>query len=334
MIKAILLLSGGLDSTLAGKLMMELGVAVEAFNVVSPFCRCTPRSMGCSAAQHAAAQLGIPVHSQAAGQEYLDIVKHPRFGRGKRMNPCLDCRVHLFSLAKRHMADVNADFIATGDVLGERPMSQNRRAMDLIERMSGLAGLVLRPLSARLLPPTRPEMDGKVDRSRLLALSGRRRTPQFELAGTLGITDYLCPAGGCLLTDPGFARRLNELFTTEPDCSLHEVNMLKYGRHFRLGDGTKVIVGRNERENACLVSASRPGDVLVAPESVNGPTALCLGHAGEEDTIFAARAIASFTKGGSRIDRMNVTIFGGRDCRPLNDICPLSREELASFRIW
>jgi tRNA-uridine 2-sulfurtransferase len=334
MAKAILLLSGGLDSTLAGKLLIEMGFTVEAFNVVSPFCRCTPHTLGCSAASHAAAQLGIPIHMHNAGQEYMEIIKKPRFGRGKNMNPCIDCRIHLFSKAKKFMEEREADFIATGDVLGERPMSQNHRSMELIESEAGLAGLILRPLSAQLLEPTIPEKEGIVDRSRLLAISGRRRTPQFELAESLGIKDYLCPGGGCLLTDPCFARRIKELFTVEPQCTLHDIVLLRYGRHFRLASGTKVIVGRNEQENEIIESKARKGDVVIKPENVPGPTAVSIASSAEESIMFAARSVAAYIKGGSRIEQIRIEHIGKKDgSLILNNIIPMERNELESRMI-
>lgn len=146
--KALLLLSGGLNSTLAGRLLLELGMNVESMNFTSPFCRCTPKSLGCSAARRAAEQLGIPVRHFPAGEDYLDIVKHPRFGRGSGMNACIDCRIYMFRRAGDHLHEMGGDFLATGEVLGERPMSRHRRDMETIERESGMAGWIVRPLSA------------------------------------------------------------------------------------------------------------------------------------------------------------------------------------------
>ncbi|MFC1691878.1 hypothetical protein ACFL1R_00040 [Candidatus Latescibacterota bacterium] len=270
MAKAILLLSGGLDSTLVGKLLIDMGIEVEAINFISPFCRCTPKSLGCSAAQKTAKQLGIPVKVCAIGNDYLEIIKQPQFGRGKGMNPCLDCRIHFFSQAKEHMSASGADFIATGEVLGERPMSQRRCAMELIERKSGLMGLVLRPLSARLFPPTIPEKKHLVDRNRLLAIQGRCRKPQFELAEKLGIKEYLCPAGGCLLTDPEFSVRFKDLLVHDPGFNLNDANLLKQGRHFRLPSGSKAVVGRNERENNVVESLAQSEDILLVPKDMPG----------------------------------------------------------------
>ena len=303
MAKAILLLSGGLDSTLAGKLLLQMGIEVEAVNFFSPFCNCTPKSAGCSAAKSAADQLGIPVRAFACGQDYLEAMKRPRFGRGKNMNACLDCRIHLFSRAREYMLECNADFIATGEVLGERPMSQHRRAMEIIARESGLADHIVRPLCAQLMPPSQPEREGLVDREQLLAIQGRRRLPQIALAKELGIKDYLCPAGGCLLTDKEFAARFKELLEHDPGFGLNDAKLLRYGRHFRLPGGTKAVVGRNEEENLVLERAAQTADLLLVPLNVPGPSVLCRGESAEQEVAPAAGLLAAYmTKPGPVYD--------------------------------
>ena len=300
--KAILLLSGGLDSTLAGKLLLELGVEVEAVNFTSPFCQCSPKLLGCSAARLAAERLGIPVKVFGCGADYLDVIKRPRFGRGSGMNACIDCRVFMFSRARRYMTECGADFVATGEVLGERPMSQRRQAMELIERESGLQGLIVRPLSAKLLAPSKPEEDGLIDRERLHAIQGRRRLPQFDLARELGVKDYLCPAGGCLLTDKEFAARFRDLLAHEPEFGLSDARLLRFGRHFRLASGAKVVVGRDEAENQDIERLAREGDMLLILMTVPGPTVLCRGSRAEDDVALAAGLIGAYTKGGTTLD--------------------------------
>ena len=329
MAKAILLLSGGLDSTLAGKLLVEMGVEVEAINFVSPLCRSTPHSLGCSAARRAAEQLGIDVHVFSCGEEYLEVVKHPRFGRGSGMNPCLDCRIHMFSRARAYMAVRGADFVATGEVLGERPMSQRRRAMEIIERESGLDGLILRPLCAKLMSPTFPERDGVVDRETLLAIRGRSRKPQMALADELGIKDYLCPAGGCLLTDPEFAIRFRDLLEHEPDCRMEDARLLRFGRHFRLPRGVKVVVGRNEVENDYIEHAARAGDTLLIPLSTAGPSVLCRKARGMADVMTAAGFVAAYTKNAMGVD---VEVVDSDNSRVLADVRPVSSETLV--QLW
>lgn len=333
MAKAILLLSGGLDSTLAGKMLLEMGVEVSAINFTSPFCNCTPRSMGCSAARMAAHQLGIAVRAFSCKEDYLEIMKHPRFGRGSHMNACLDCRVHIFSRARVVMIAEQADFVATGEVLGERPMSQRRAAMELIERESGLQGRILRPLSGQLMPETKAERDRLIDRSRLAAIRGRSRKPQFALAAELGLKDYLCPAGGCLLTDPEFAARFEDLLDHEPEFGIADAVLLRYGRHFRLPSGSKIICGRDGTENPIIEQAWRPGDTLLIPVGLPGPSVLCRGTRGQEDVALAARVLATYTKGGlelrvaERRPDLEVTELAPAPAQPLD------KEQAALWRI-
>ena len=328
--KAILLLSGGLDSTLAGKLLLEMGIEVEAVNFVSHFCRCTPQSFGCSAARKAAQQLGIDVRMFSCGEDYLEVVKHPRFGRGSGMNPCLDCRIYMFSRARTYMLARGADFVATGEVLGERPMSQRRQAMEIIERESGLAGLILRPLCAKLMSPTLPEREGIVDRDKLMEIRGRSRKPQIGLASKLGIRDYPCPAGGCLLNDPEFAARFRDLLEHEPDCEMDDARLLRFGRHFRLPSGAKVIVGRNETENDSIERAARLGDTILVPLGVPGPSVLCLKTSDAADIMTAAAFVAAYTKGGGELD---VELRDGqKEKRVLEGVRPL--DSAVAAQLW
>lgn len=333
MAKAILLLSGGLDSTLAGKLLLEQGVEVEAVNFVSPFCLCTPRSLGCPAAKRAADQLGIPVKVVACGEDYLEVVKHPRFGRGKRMNPCLDCRIFMFRRAGDYMREVGADFIATGEVVGERPMSQRRAAMATIEREAGLKGLIVRPLSARLMAPTLPERERLVARGKFGAIRGRSRRPQMKLAERLGIRDYLCAAGGCLLTMREFAAKFEELLRQDPDFGLLDARLLRHGRHFRLPTNTKVILGKNERENAILEELATAEDLMVMPRTVPGPSALCRKSQDLDDAAEATRLVATYIKRGQRADMVVRRPGAQGQERVVEGAEPMSREEAAAWRV-
>lgn len=300
--KAVLLLSGGLDSILAGQLLLDQNVDVTGLNFTSPFCNCSPKGRGCSAAVSAAKQLGVPVKVKACGQDYLEILKHPRFGRGSGMNPCIDCRIHLFSNAKRFMQEIEADFVATGEVLGERPMSQRRQAMLRIEKESGLSGQIVRPLSARHFEPSLAEQRGLVDRDRLLALEGRSRKPQIALADHYGITDYPCPAGGCKLTESGFAAKFEELLTKTPSFGLREAKLLSWGRHFRLHNGIKIIVGRDAGENDALAHLIQEQDSLVRPLSTPGPSAMVCGSHDEDDCLKAAGIAATFIKKADHVE--------------------------------
>ena len=333
MAKAILLLSGGLDSTLAGKLLLDMGVEVEAVNFVSPFCQCTPKSLGCSAAKRSAEQLGIAVHMLACDEEYLEIIKNPRFGYGRGVNACVDCRIYTFSRAREYMTECGADFIATGEVLGQRPMSQRRQTMEIIERESGLDGLIVRPLCARLMPPSIPEQKGIIDSTQLKSIQGRRRQPQMELADELGIKDYLCPAGGCLLTDIEFAARFRDLIKHKPDFVMSDARLLRQGRHFRLPSGTKVVAGRNEGENNVIERAAKINDVILFPQIVPGPSVLCQEPSGTDDITLAAGLLAAYTKGGAKVDIEVRDGHNGEDTQVLQGVEPLSKDTTDQWRI-
>jgi tRNA U34 2-thiouridine synthase MnmA/TrmU len=294
MIKAIGLLSGGLDSTLAVKIMLELGIEVTALNFISPFCQCTHK--GCKhEAARIAKEFGVEIKVLSKGNDYLEIVKNPKFGYGKNMNPCIDCRIFMLKRTKEYMEETGALFIFTGEVLGQRPMSQRRPAMVLIERQAGLEGLILRPLSAKLLVPTIPELKGWVDREKLLDISGRSRKPQFELADQLGIKDFNCPAGGCRLTDRKFSLRLKESFQHGED-SMRDVKLLKYGRHFRLPGGAKVIVGRNEKENVIISSFVEKDELLLEAMNCGSPTTLLRNSKNGKDVEMAASLCVTYSK--------------------------------------
>jgi len=288
--KALALLSGGLDSLLAVKLILKQGVDVEAVNFSTPFCLCE----GCHMNKFTK-DLKIKVHRVFLGQEFLDIVANPPHGYGSQMNPCIDCRILMFKKAKELAEKIGADFLVTGEVLDERPFSQRRKAMLLIEKEAGLEGRILRPLSAKLLPETEAEKAGLVDRSKLLSIRGRRRLPQMELADKLGLEEYPNPSGGCLLTDPEFARRLREHLKNEGRLTLTDVNLLKTGRHFRV-NGTKVIVGRNKKENERLLFlAETNGIAYLKVADYKGPITLCLSNKDQRLLKKAAEITARYS---------------------------------------
>ena len=277
-IKAVGLLSGGLDSTLAARLMLDQGIEVLAINFISPFCQCTGKKAGCASVVRAVEQLGnIPLKRVYLGEEYLLMVRGPEHGYGRGMNPCIDCRIMKISRAAEFMKECGASFLFTGEVLGQRPMSQFRRAIELIDRKTGMSGLILRPLSAVLFPPTVPEKMGWVDRTRLLGVKGRSRKAQIDLAREKGIADYPCPAGGCRLTDPNFALRLREYFRHTADPALADMPLLKTGRHFRLENGDRVVVARDEGEGEILSRIRSENDLLLVPANFSGPTVLLRG---------------------------------------------------------
>jgi tRNA U34 2-thiouridine synthase MnmA/TrmU len=278
-VKAIILLSGGLDSTIAAELMNREGLELFAVNFKTPFCLCDRQAsnMGCgSNARRVADTLRIELKVIDATDDFLQVLRNPKHGYGANMNPCIDCRILFFKKSKGLMEEVGASFVITGEVLGQRPMSQFGKQMDLIEKEAGLDGLVVRPLSARLLPPTIPENMGWISRERMLNISGRSRKPQITLAKDMSIKDYPCAAGGCLLTDPEFARKVQDLLKHD-ELDMSNISLLKWGRYFRLSKDAKVIVGRNEDDNKMLTTLTKDGDYLFGPTVVKGPVAVGRG---------------------------------------------------------
>lgn len=329
--KAIALLSGGLDSTLAARVLLEQGIELEALNFVTVFCNCTHRDESCLASQKAVATLGIPLKVMNVSEEYLEVVKQPEHGYGSNMNPCIDCRIFMLKKAKAYMEERGASFIVTGEVLGQRPMSQRKEAMALIERKAGLEGLILRPLSARFLKMTIPEREGWVDREKLLAIQGRSRKPQMKLAEAFGIRDYPCPAGGCLLTDPQFAKRMKDLLIHQADFGLNDIHLLKVGRHFRLSPQVKLVVGRNEEENQRIKTFAREDDGLLKVVHHPGPLTLMRGE-GEEDLVEVAAALTARYSKARDLERVEISFSqNGRD-RSLW-VAPLSEAKLREWMI-
>lgn len=299
--RAVALLSGGLDSRLAVKLVLDQGVEVHGVNFVTPFCTCT--AQGCqSEARGAAGQLGIPLKVVNNSQPLLEAIKNPRFGYGRGLNPCLDCRVISFERAAEYMEEIGASFLVTGEVLGQRPMSQRRRAMDIIERESKLEGRIVRPLSAQHFPPTEPEKEGLVDRDRLLSIQGRSRREQMNRAEELGINDYPCPAGGCLLTEPGFADRLRSLLDEYDSPVMPQVTLLKSGRHIFSSDGQRIIIPRDEMEDRRLKNLKHVLSAVLDTVDLVGPTAgvMTAGTVTEGTLVEAATLLARYGKGRER----------------------------------
>ncbi len=285
--KAVALFSGGLDSILAIRLMLEQDIEVHALNFLTVFCTCT--SKGCMhQATKASKELGVPLKVMNITLEYMEVVKNPKYYRGRNMNPCLDCRIFTFKKAKDFMDEIGASFVITGEVLGERPMSQKRHAIEIIEKESGLQGLIVRPLSAKLFKPTIPEEKGIVDRNKLLDIQGRKRDRQINLAKEFSINDYPCPAGGCLLTDKGFSNRLKDLFKYNPDYDVSDLHLLKVGRQFRISKDVKLFVGRNEEENKKLLNFSKPSDVIFDILDIPSPIALVRGKIEEELSLISS----------------------------------------------
>jgi tRNA U34 2-thiouridine synthase MnmA/TrmU len=301
--RAVALLSGGLDSTLAVKMMLDMGIDVEALNFTSPFCTCTGKNAGCkSEAVRVAQEFNIPIKVVHKGLDYLEIVRNPKHGYGQGINPCVDCRIYLLRKAREYMLEIGADFIITGEVLGQRPMSQRRDSLRLIEKESGLEGLLLRPLSAQHFEPTIPEREGWVDREKLLAIKGRSRKELFDLADELDVKNYPCPAGGCLLTEISFVPKMKDVFDHCDELNLRDFHLLKIGRHFRIGERTKVIIGRSEADNNLLESARQEGEAALTWMDGNTPVGIIVGVQGSEYLELAAQILLRYTKAEAGVD--------------------------------
>jgi tRNA U34 2-thiouridine synthase MnmA/TrmU len=293
---AIALFSGGLDSALAILLMLRQNIEVTALTFMTHFgCDLGDRSSCGGNPYPAAEKFGFNVKLMHLGQKFVDIVETPKYGRGKNMNVCVDCRLLMLSEAKEFMELVNADFIITGEVMGQRPMSQVKDKLFLTMNESRLKGKLLRPLSAKLLPPTEPELSGMVDRKQLEGISGRGRHRQMELAREFGLEDYPSPASGCLLTDVGYSNRLRDLLAHTDHLTFDDLNLLKGGRHFRLDDKTKVIVGRNEEDNKRLLHYRKPEHLHLEAVEVGSPVTLVVGEKTEDKIRLAAAITARYT---------------------------------------
>jgi tRNA-uridine 2-sulfurtransferase len=294
MAKAFSLFSGGLDSTLAARAVMDQGVEVTALHFITPFFGYDSKGREAIASENFKKKYGIDVRILDVSREYIEMVRKPVYGYGKNFNPCLDCKIFMMRKAREIMLTEGADFIISGEVLGQRPMSQRRDAMSIVERDSGLKGYLLRPLCAKLLKPTIPEQKGLVDREKLYGFSGRSRRPQMELAERFGMKDYATPAGGCVLTDPVLSKRVRELLLKDGEVDARDVQILSVGRLFNFPSGT-LRVGRNERDNDKLVSLSSEGDVIIRARDYPGPVSLFRGRPSEGDLELAARITVRYS---------------------------------------
>ena len=300
-VRALGLCSGGLDSTLAGLVLREQGIDVEWVTFETPF-------FTAAKARKASKKTGIPLTVKPIYPVYIEMLKNPPAGYGKQMNPCMDCHALMFKLAGEMMNEGNFDFLFSGEVLGQRPMSQTKSSLQYVEKHSGFKGYVLRPLSAKKLPETIPEKEGLVDRERLLDFAGRGRKPQIALAKKFGLTDYPAPAGGCLLTDVGYSRRLKDLFDHQDECTEEELHLLKYGRHFRLNPDAKLIVGRTQKDNERILKYhNQQADTLIDVKDHPSPIAL-VPRGGSKDVIYLASSICVGYSKASNLTPIDVVI--------------------------
>jgi tRNA-uridine 2-sulfurtransferase len=287
--KGVGLISGGLDSTLAARVLQAQGVEIVCVTFATFF-------FSGDAGIKAGNVWRIPVQVLDIGEKHLEMLKQPVFGYGRYMNPCIDCHALMLREAGRFMEDAGADFLFTGEVLGQRPMSQRRNALRSVENLAGYPGRIVRPLSARLLLPTIPEMEGMIDRERLLDIQGRSRKRQIALAEAYGITDYPQPGGGCILTKEGFGKKLGKMLKYFPHAAAREVELLKWGRHFILPEGSMCAVGRNQTDNDRLTSLAEPDDLVLRIVDYPGPIGLMLPSAHfENDLELAAMAVVAYS---------------------------------------
>lgn len=293
--KVVALLSGGLDSQLAVKMMQKQGFEVSAVAIKTPFCD-FDCGRGCGfEIRERADTLGVNLKTVYLGDEYIQMLKNPKHGFGAGMNPCIDCRAMMFQAAKKHMEEIGADFIISGEVLGQRPMSQHGPALRTIEKESELEGYIVRPLSAGLLPQTIPEKNGLIKRENLGMIRGRSRKPQLHLAKEFGIENPPNAGGGCLLTDPAFGKRAKDLFAHTETPTTNDIDLLKIGRHFRLDEKTKLIVGRNKEENEIIKALALPNDLIFYAKDHMGPVSILRGENLQSHTQLCAAVTVRYS---------------------------------------
>lgn len=336
-IKAVSLISGGLDSLLAAKVILEQGIHVEGLNFYSGFfgvgsqvvtLRNKQDKPDYNSAQWIADQLGIKLHVIDVVEEFKDVFLNPKYGYGSQLNPCLDCKVFIVKQALAWMKKNNFDFVISGEVIGQRPMSQRRDTMNVVKRDSGAEGLLLRPLCAKHFPETIPEQEGWVDRNKLLDFVGRDRKPQIALAKKYGFKNFPQPAGGCLLTEPNFCKRIKDMWhaNASKDYTLDEINLLKVGRHIRPRPHFKLIIGREEAENKFL---EKFRDKYISLHCVDllGPVVLIDGEVTQDDLNLAARIVAKFSKHVG-VEEILVQIDGFQKYAHQLKVKPLIAEEI------
>jgi len=286
--KVVALLSGGLDSQLAVRMMQEQGFDVSAVAIKTPFCD-FDCGRGCGfEIRERSDDLNVNLKTVYLGDEYIKMLKNPKHGIGAGFNPCVDCRTMMFDAAKKHMEEIGAEFIISGEVLGQRPMSQHGPALNTIEKDSDLVGKIVRPLSAGLLPETIPEKEGLIKRENLGMIRGRTRRNQLEMAKKYGIENPPNAGGGCLLTEPQFGIKAKDLFDHVETPTINDIDLLKIGRHFRLDEETKFVVGRNKDENEMIKAIALPGDILLEAKEVVGPISILRGKNAKDHVKFAS----------------------------------------------
>ncbi len=316
-VRALGLCSGGLDSILSALVLRRQGIHVEWVTFETPF-------FGAEKARQASDHVDVPVHVRDITAEYLQMLKNPPAGFGKNMNPCMDCHALMFRKAGEMMDSMGFDFLFSGEVQGQRPMSQNANSLRYVAKHSQYRDFILRPLSARRMPETPMETDGLVDRAQLLDFSGRSRKPQMALAREMGVTQYPSPAGGCLLTDPGYSKRLKDLFDHDAGYTVADLHLLKYGRHMRLNPEAKIVVGRTQHDNKRILDHCDPGrDVVFRVADHPGPIVVLPGGGPAPVRFLAGAICAGYSKAPNESTaRVQVTRAGKTETISVLPILP------------
>jgi tRNA U34 2-thiouridine synthase MnmA/TrmU len=322
--KALGLLSGGLDSILAVKLVQNQGIDVVAVNFTSPFWS-SDKNMNW--VKEIAEKLKVPLINVKLKDDYLKIIRKPKYGHGKNMNPCIDCKILMLKRAKKIAKEIGASFIFTGEVLDERPMSQHKKTLEIIEKESCLGGKLLRPLSAKLLTETEGEKKDWVNRKKLLEIRGRQRKKQTQLAKEFGIDKYPSPSGGCLLTYKEFSKKLKDLLEHKKIVKMEDIELLKIGRHFRLGKN-KIIVGRNETENKQLLNMKKVNDYIFEVAEYNGPITILQGPKTKEVTLKTAALTVRYSDSNEK-----ALVKFGKELNKSMVVEPINEEEIERMRI-
>ena len=328
MTRALAMISGGLDSILAAKLIKEQGIEVIGICFKSYF-------FNEENAKRMTKQIGIQLEVIDFSEEHFNMVRDPKHGWGKNMNPCIDCHSMMMRYSGELLEKFNADFIITGEVLNQRPMSQNRSALDVVKRQSGFSDKILRPLCAKNLKETPMEVEGLVDREKLLDFSGRNRKPQMALAEKWGIKDYPSPAGGCKLTEPNYSIRLKDILDTKEDVTEKDIHLLKYGRHFVSENKTKVIVSRTGEEGEQIKQLLNNKDMMFFTSNYNGAMVIIPegNNPTDDDLIFACRLAVRYSKG--KDEELVRVKFGNvsTEFHMTKDVNAMTQEELDKYII-
>jgi tRNA U34 2-thiouridine synthase MnmA/TrmU len=330
---AIALFSGGLDSILACRVVAAQGIRVRAVKFVTPFFDYALLQDEEPYRKKISDKYGIEVEVHDLTEPYLRMLRHPPHGFGKHFNPCIDCKILMISEAKKLMNACRGAFLVTGEVIGQRPMSQRRDTLRIIERDSGTESLLLRPLCAGSLPPTAAELSGLIDREKLPSFSGRGRAGQIKLAAEFGIADYPNPAGGCILTDPNLAKRIRIYYNETTAINREDIRFLLTGRQFRLPHGGWLAIGRDEEENGVVMRLGQPGDMMLRARDIPGPTALLRYCRRREDVELGAALVVRYARkqpGNPQPQAVTVTEDQGES---LLYAAPLSGERLAGLQI-